>query len=91
MLKYVFMNYAYLSSFELLIFFKMKYQRKINSNQQIGGRAAVCQKADLSAIILTGCHNWGEERGGCRHNTHCEVLLMQVIVFHYKQDDDTNI
>lgn len=68
----------------------MKYQRKINSNQQIGGRAAVCQKADLSAIILTGCHNWGE-RGGRRHNTHCEVLLMLVIVFHYKQDDDTNI
>lgn len=51
----------------------------------------MCQNPDLSAIILTG--TTGREKGGKRHdadNTHCKMLLMQVIVFHYKQDDDIN-
>lgn len=68
----------------------MMYQRKINSNQQIGFRAVACQKPDPSAIILTACHSW-LEGAGRRHSAHSELLLMLVVAFRCKQDDDTNI
>lgn len=57
------MNQACLSSSEIWIFFiriiifSVTYQRKINSNQQIGLGGAVCQTPDPTAIILSGCHS----------------------------------
>lgn len=40
-----------------IIIVLVTYQRKINSNQQIGLGGAACQTPDPTAIILTGCRS----------------------------------